>query len=166
MTPAGFPHSDIHGSRPACGSPRLIAACYVLPRLSAPRHPPCALTALDQIPSRIQSTSQQYNTPTSSPIQRSLILLSFPHPNFQITVALEALKYPACSFHAELGSLTGIDLAVNCASSVLNVGAATDSDCGAPRRDCLACSAMTGSAALNGARCAALNGAQSNSKEH
>jgi hypothetical protein len=50
MTPAGLPHSDIHGSRPACGSPWLFAACYVLPRLPAPRHPPCALTALDQSP--------------------------------------------------------------------------------------------------------------------
>ena len=43
---AGFPHSDIPGSKPACGSPRLFAACYVLHRLSAPRHPPCALTSL------------------------------------------------------------------------------------------------------------------------
>ena len=48
LPPAGFPHSDIQGSKPACGSPWLIAACHVLPRLSAPRHPPCALTALDQ----------------------------------------------------------------------------------------------------------------------
>ena len=48
MTPAGFPHSDIRGSQDACSSPRLIAACHVLHRLSAPRHPPCALTALDQ----------------------------------------------------------------------------------------------------------------------
>ena len=43
---AGFPHSDIPGSKPACGSPRLFAACHVLHRLSAPRHPPCALTSL------------------------------------------------------------------------------------------------------------------------
>src|SRR5580698_9715341 len=25
----GFPHSEILGSKPACGSPRLIAACHV-----------------------------------------------------------------------------------------------------------------------------------------
>ncbi len=31
---------------PARGSPRLIAACYVLHRLSMPRHPPNALTCL------------------------------------------------------------------------------------------------------------------------
>ena len=43
---AGFPHSEILGSKPACGSPRLIAACHVLHRLLAPRHPPYALSSL------------------------------------------------------------------------------------------------------------------------
>ena len=42
----GFPHSDIPGSKPACGSPRLIAACHVLHRHRLPRHPPCALSSL------------------------------------------------------------------------------------------------------------------------
>ncbi len=46
MTPAGFPHSEILGSQPARGSPRLIAACYVLHRRSAPRHPPFTLSSL------------------------------------------------------------------------------------------------------------------------
>jgi hypothetical protein len=49
MTPAGFPHSEIPGSVPACGSPRLIAACHVLHRLSAPRHPPCTLRSLTKL---------------------------------------------------------------------------------------------------------------------
>ena len=31
--PAGLPHSDIHGSLPACRSPWLFAACHVLLRL-------------------------------------------------------------------------------------------------------------------------------------
>ncbi len=39
----GFPHSDIRGSKVARTSPRLIAACHVLLRLLAPRHPPNAL---------------------------------------------------------------------------------------------------------------------------
>ena len=43
---AGFPHSEIPGSKPACGSPGLIAACHVLHRLLAPRHPPYALSSL------------------------------------------------------------------------------------------------------------------------
>src|SRR4029450_7263007 len=42
----GFPHAGIHGSTGARPSPRLIAACYVLPRLSVPRHPPNALKRL------------------------------------------------------------------------------------------------------------------------
>ena len=42
----GFPHSEIPGSKPVCGSPRLIAACHVLHRLLLPRHPPCALSSL------------------------------------------------------------------------------------------------------------------------
>ena len=43
---AGFPHSEISGSKPICGSPKLIAACRVLHRLSVPRHSPCALYSL------------------------------------------------------------------------------------------------------------------------
>ena len=42
----GFPHSEIRGSMPICGSPQLIAACHVLRRLSVPRHSPCALYSL------------------------------------------------------------------------------------------------------------------------
>ncbi len=42
----GFPHSDIPGSRPVCGFPRLFAAYHVLHRLLAPRHPPYALSSL------------------------------------------------------------------------------------------------------------------------
>ena len=46
MTLAGFPHSGITGSKPACGSPMLFAAYHALHRLSVPRHPPCALERL------------------------------------------------------------------------------------------------------------------------
>ena len=46
MTPAGFPHSDISGSTPACDSPELFAANHVLHRLLTPRHSPCALSSL------------------------------------------------------------------------------------------------------------------------
>ena len=43
LQPAGLPHSDIRGSRVACTSPRLFAACHVFRRLLEPRHPPYAL---------------------------------------------------------------------------------------------------------------------------
>ena len=46
MTPEGLPHSEIPGSVPVCGSPGLIAACHVLHRFSAPRHPPSTLSSL------------------------------------------------------------------------------------------------------------------------
>ena len=42
----GFPHSEISGSTIARISPKLIAACHVLHRLLAPRHPPSALNSL------------------------------------------------------------------------------------------------------------------------
>src|SRR5665213_715416 len=46
----GLPHSDIHGSKPARGSPWLFAACHVLHRLLVPRHPPNALLSLKTYP--------------------------------------------------------------------------------------------------------------------
>ncbi len=46
IRPCGFPHSEIPGSKPAYGSPRRIVVRYVLLRLLAPRHPPCALISL------------------------------------------------------------------------------------------------------------------------
>src|SRR6476619_1056417 len=46
MTLMGLPHSDISGSKRACRSPKLFAACHVLLRLSVPRHPPSTLSNL------------------------------------------------------------------------------------------------------------------------
>ena len=43
---AGFPHSEIRGSKDICSSPQLIAAYHVFLRLLVPRHPPCALSSL------------------------------------------------------------------------------------------------------------------------
>ena len=46
MTRSRFPRSEIPGSKRACRSPGLIAACHVLHRLPMPRHPSCALARL------------------------------------------------------------------------------------------------------------------------
>ena len=46
MNQGGLPHSEISGSKPVCGSPKLIAAYHVLHRLLAPRHSPYALSSL------------------------------------------------------------------------------------------------------------------------
>ncbi len=69
----GFPHSEIPGSMPACGSPGLIAACHVLPRLLLPRHPPCALSSLT-----IKFTRRSGSLPTSARILRPWICSSHP----------------------------------------------------------------------------------------
>ena len=46
---AGFPHSEISGSKDICSSPKLIAAYHVFHRLLVPRHPPCALLRLTSV---------------------------------------------------------------------------------------------------------------------
>ena len=46
MSLSGLPHSEIFGSKPVCGSPKLFAAYHVLHRLLAPRHSPYALSSL------------------------------------------------------------------------------------------------------------------------
>ena len=56
-----LPHSGIPGSRPAGGSPRLIAACYALHRLLMPGHPPYTLGSLTK-----------FAPDTHSPIHRDL----------------------------------------------------------------------------------------------
>ena len=43
---AGFPHSEIHGSKDSFASPWLFADRCVLRRLLVPRHSPCALCSL------------------------------------------------------------------------------------------------------------------------
>src|SRR5688500_17310082 len=67
----GFPHSEIFGSKGARASPKLIAACHVLHRLSVPRHPSEALMRLivlskthacgQKVPSR------RYEAPKTAP---------------------------------------------------------------------------------------------------
>ena len=53
VCPAGFPHSEICGSKPTCGSPQLFAAGRVLLRQMVPWHPPCALLCLISTPETI-----------------------------------------------------------------------------------------------------------------
>ena len=56
----GLPHSETPGSKSARLSSGLIAACHVLHRLLAPRHPPDALNfALDRKTRRPQGQAPQ-----------------------------------------------------------------------------------------------------------
>ena len=70
----GFPHSEIRGSKPVRGSPRLIAAYHVLHRLSAPRHPPDTLMTLDHSHHRCPS-----GEPRGSPTRQGGHRRSAPH---------------------------------------------------------------------------------------
>jgi hypothetical protein len=64
----GFPHSEIPGSKSARLSPGLIAACHVLHRLSAPRHPPDALLLLYPAPdTTAQRTPPDRQKPGENP---------------------------------------------------------------------------------------------------
>ena len=49
---------------PACGSPRLIAACHVLHRFPAPRHPPFALSSLTTIWSTLKNVLGEHRLAT------------------------------------------------------------------------------------------------------
>jgi hypothetical protein len=60
----GLPHSEIPGSMPVSGSPRLIAAIHVLHRLSTPRHPSHARTSLTITVSSLRSTGQVDKPPS------------------------------------------------------------------------------------------------------
>ena len=64
----GFPHSDIRGSTIARISPRLFAACHVLHRLLAPRHPPNALVSLDIIHHRPHAGPNRALQPVTGPL--------------------------------------------------------------------------------------------------
>jgi hypothetical protein len=70
----GFPHSDIVGSKLARSSPTLFAACHVLHRLLAPRHPPDALLCLRTCPrdwTDRQTVTSQPGTYTSRQRRRN-----------------------------------------------------------------------------------------------
>ena len=63
----GFPHSEICGSTIARISPQLIAACHVLHRLLAPRHPPNALYSLYPSATRTQDQHAKALAPACIP---------------------------------------------------------------------------------------------------
>ena len=68
MTPAGFPHSEISGSKVVCTSPKLIAAYHVLHRLLTPRHPPDALSSLTEQQCSIARLFQDPKVPVDTVI--------------------------------------------------------------------------------------------------
>ena len=93
---AGFPHSEIPGSMPMCGSPRLIAACHVLLRLLMPRHSPCALislTSLGQAFSRLLLWSTKSGSQESCRLQSYLANCFYPFVSTICSTLLLALPF-------------------------------------------------------------------------
>ena len=90
----GLPHSDIHGSTPARGSPWLFAACHVLHRLLVPRHPPNALLILDIPISSRRVRSHHAQKPSSGYEEWHLEILCFPHTtrSFRMAVSARCLR--------------------------------------------------------------------------
>ena len=80
ITLPGFPIRTSPGHSSLDNSPELFAACYVLLRLSTPRHPPSALHSLISIPLlqslRAVKKSKILLRILSNPLFRHLIILS------------------------------------------------------------------------------------------
>src|SRR5208337_3875376 len=79
--PHGFPHSEIPGSKPVCGSPRLIAAYHVLHRRLLPRHPPCALSSLTTKFTRCTASSVVSRSSSATNCRRTTFDLAANTPN-------------------------------------------------------------------------------------
>ena len=71
----GLSHSEIAGSKPAHGSPTLIAACHVLHRLYVPRHPRIALTSRLRVHTTNDNAGSSLRTTRNSAEQRRLVLI-------------------------------------------------------------------------------------------
>src|ERR671913_756444 len=97
MVEGGFPHSEILGSKLVRSSPRLIAAYHVLHRLSAPRHPPDALTTLDY------SHDQCPLGKDRTKISRKTCLWDFSNRHIFACQAYPALLAAGQGWFAELG---------------------------------------------------------------
>ena len=81
VCPAGFPHSDICGSKIICISPQLFAAYHVFHRLPVPRHSPCALVRLT-----FQTFFQNIWYPLDSLLLPTKIIVTLP---FEIAIFLK-----------------------------------------------------------------------------
>ena len=73
----GLPHSDISGSKPILGSPKLFAEYHVFHRLLLPRHPPDALFLLDSS-MRMWNPKKSHTSygPFASPIRLKVFTLN------------------------------------------------------------------------------------------
>ena len=94
MTSAGFSHSEIPGSKPVCGSPRLIAVDRVLHRLSAPRHPPCTLSSLTKVKDcTLETSTLRFRAPPrAGKPARTRLLNPLPLDSIQLSKIADPLR--------------------------------------------------------------------------
>ncbi len=89
----GFPHSDISGSTPACGSPKLFAAYHVLHRFLVPRHPPYAFYNLTVLLK--ENSKDKKITPTHLDLHLNIVFVLF----FAWMILIEFSKNKNASDH-------------------------------------------------------------------
>ena len=100
----GLPHSEIPGSTIARISPGLFAACHVLHRLLAPRHPPNALTStLDHKTRRSQGQAPQINASRMKTLFPKLSAVS-PHPEPGLKARVEGTAVSSRRFGSSPGT--------------------------------------------------------------
>ena len=97
VTRDGLSHSEIPGSKPACGSPGLIATYYVLHRLLAPRHSPHALSSL--ITKLNPSDILRFRRTSSRQTQRIIVIC--PKIYLCVVVKEHRLSFPSKVFGPE-----------------------------------------------------------------
>src|SRR5882762_5447083 len=97
VTRDGLSHSEIPGSKPACGSPGLIATYYVLHRLLAPRHSPHALSSL--ITKLNPSDILRFQRASSRQTQRIIVIC--PKIYLCVVVKEHRLSFPSKVFSPE-----------------------------------------------------------------
>ena len=98
----GFPHSEISGSKPIPGSPKLIAGYRVLHRLLLPRHPPNALIALDLIrkkkdPHHCSVLRGTWRPREASSVKACIIYSRLPHEGEDLVSVLDLDNAAVCS---------------------------------------------------------------------
>ena len=94
---AGFPHSEICGSKLMCSSPQLIAACRVLHRLLMPRHSPCALISLTLVESVLPDSINIMNYAGLRDCQFWLIVISLPFTRTTFAILLNQFHNICCN---------------------------------------------------------------------
>ena len=136
-----MPHSEIFGSKGARASPKLIAACHVLHRLSTPRHPSEALMRLivlskthawGRLPAQVRNQASAHTCALSLPDND--VFTQIPPPN-------EPHSPPGKPFTSQCHRSTrtwpdGRDFAETCHSTIAreSLGASWWSQTGSNRR--------------------------------